>query len=110
MLQQIICQEIICYYFFLEPTGSTTPNPTSTYITSHVDATVGGLDGNKFQDAVQEYFIKGLAWSTHKTYVSRRTELLPAILPAARGSTIANLRGTIVDIYRPPCWNSSHIY
>ena len=76
MLRQIICQEIICYYFFLEPTGSTTPNPTSTYITSHVDATMGGLDSNKLQDAVQEYFIKGLAWSTHKTYHAGQSRYL----------------------------------
>ena len=63
-------------FFFLEPTGSTTPNPISTYITSHVDATVGGLDSNKLQDAVQEYFIKDLAWSTHKTYHAGQSRYL----------------------------------
>ena len=59
-----------------EPTGSTTSNPTPTPITNHFDTTVGGLDSNKLQNAVQEYFIKGLALSTHKTYHAGQSRYL----------------------------------
>ena len=49
-------------------TGSTPTNSSTISTTSHADTAVGGLDSNQLQIAVQQYFIKGLAWSTHKTY------------------------------------------
>ena len=54
--------------FLFTSTGSTPTGPSPISTTSHADTTVGGLDSNQLHIAVQQYFIKGLAWSTHKTY------------------------------------------